>query len=493
MSRASETPPRLPSVIDGKFRVQEALDATPDTVRLLVEHIAIKRQVELHTLAEGVGAKSPAAARLLRAARAMSAISRMGLQSVVDSGTLASGVPYVVYEAVRGVSLRDLIAQNPRGLPVIRSARIVLSALEVLRDLHRAGVAVRGLGPDNIMVLDRGGSDDLVKLCRLERAAFLAEEPPDDEIPWTPYLAPETRRQSIDIVDPRVDVYAAGVMLRHLITGRTQPDRRLPDTAQRAVDRATAEEPDDRFPDAEILMSAVALLVPGESGRPPREEMPTPQDRLVADLHYLSLRRSTRHGTREGSGGDARVQLLPVLLAIEAVYRRLGPDLWARLADEVPAVEDLLPGAGKVSSNIERGVPIDLFAQMLIAADRLKGRGDMGFVTEIGDAVAERGLAKLLPDLPTPHTPAALVAGFPYVWGQITRQGRAQVTEPTRGSARLVIREQTEPSLELTGFVAGLLRGALRTTGATQHEVLVTACEALGDAADVLSVSWSTR
>ena len=425
VSRSSARPPSsMPRVVDGKFRLIETLDGGADTVRFLAEHTGIRRQVELETLAHGVPWPGPEADRLLREARAMGSVSHAAIQSVVDSGTDPDGRPYVVYEALRGTRLSEL----------------------------------------------------------------LAEATPKDEIPYTPWIAPEIRRGSAGL-DPRVDVYSVGMMLRHLITGRTQSIHPVPDTARRAIDRATAEDPDERFPDVDVLMQAVSLLVPSE-GRRPRDEMPTPQDPLAADLHWLSMRRTTRHGQRTVPEGVAKVHLLPVLLTIEAIYRRLGEDAWSQLANEVPGVDDLLPGSGNTELHLATGVPISLFAQIVSAADAIAAHGDLAMLTDITEAVAHRGLRRLLPDLPSPIVAEALIDGFPYVWSRITRQGTATVLERDLRSARLAVRDQAQPSLELSGFVAGLLRAAIRQSGVRECDVTLTSCEALGDAHDVYRVEW---
>lgn len=478
-------------MIDGKFRLVEPLDTGTDTVRFLAEHTGIRRQVELETLAEGVEFPGPAADRLLREARAMGSVSHPAIQSVVDSGTDPEGRPYVVYEALRGTALSDLLASERGGLGSVRAGRIVLGALEAIRAMHRAGIVVRGLGPENVVVLPpRDESDEEpVKLRALERAAFLAEGPPAGEVPYTPWLAPEIRRGATGL-DPRVDVYSAGMMLRHLLTGRTQSIHPVPDSARRAIERATAEDPDDRFPDVEVLMQAVALLVPNE-GRPPRDEMPTPQDPLAADLHWLSLRRTTRHGQRTVVPGEAKVHLLPVLLTIEAIYRRLGPQAWDQLAAEVPAVDDLLPGSGKTEIHLSTGVPVTLFSRIVSTADAIAGHGDLSMLTELTEAVAHRGLRRLLPDLPPALVAEALVDGFPRMWSRITRQGTPSIVERGPQTARLAVRDQAHPSLELSGFVAGLLRAAIRQTGVRECEVALISCEALGDAQDSYRVRWS--
>jgi len=61
----------------------------------------------------------------------------------------------------------------------------------------------------------------------------------------------------------------------------------------------------------------------------------------------------------------------------------------------------------------------------------------------------------------------------------------------TTGNARIAIRAQTAPSLELCALVAGLLRAQLRAL-APDAEVSTVASQALGDAADIYVLSWST-
>lgn len=490
VGRISARPPSMPRVVDGKFRLEEQLASGPDFVCFLAEHTGIRRQVELKTLGRDVPFPGgPAADRLFREARAMGCVSHPGIQSVVDSGTDPEGRPYVVYEALKGQSVAQLLAESPGGLAPVRAARIVLSTLEALRALHKAGVVVRGLGPENVVVLGPRGEDEPIKLRSLERAAFLAEEAPEGELPYNPWLAPEIRRGESGL-DPRADVYSAGVMLRHLLTGRAPRGIALSDIARRAIDRAIADDPDERFPDVEVQMQAVSLLAPSDR-RLPRSEMPTPEDPLAADLHYLSLRRSTRHWQRTAAQGQAKVHLLPVLLTIEAVYRRLGKDAWAQLAADVPAVDDLLPGSGNTEAHLTSGVAVDLFARVLGAADVIAGRGDLALLTEVGEAVAHRGLRRLLPELPTLLGADMIIDSFPQLWSKITMQGTALILERHATSARLGVKEQIEPSLELSGFVAGLLRAAIRNTGVRHSEVMLVSCQALGDALDIYGVSWT--
>jgi hypothetical protein len=177
-------------------------------------------------------------------------------------------------------------------------------------------------------------------------------------------------------------------------------------------------------------------------------------------------------------------------MIIEAIYKRIGPDLWGALVDRVPEVENLLPGAGNTDMNTTRGVPVDVVSRVLRAADDLGGRGDLALAADVGELVASRGLRRLVPSWPSPFEPDMLVDRFADVWGAVARQGEVVLLDRNRGTARVAVRGQVEPSLELCAVMAGLVREGLRGAGASRAEVYTTACQALGDVACVYGVSW---
>jgi serine/threonine-protein kinase len=470
-------------VVDGKYRVLRLLPGKGDVMRLLAEHPNIGRTVELRMLSPRQDA-DPLAQRLLeREARALGAAPHPHLQSVLDSG-VDEGRPYVALEALEGPTVAELVAEG--GLPVERAARLVLQALDGIRALHKRRVVIRALSPDNVVVLEKRDGE-VVKLRGLDRAEFLDAEPSGLAVPFSPYLAPEIRRGD-DGRDPRVDVYSAGVLFRHLLTGRAQPGADVRDElALRAIHRATSEDPDDRFPSAEVCMQAVAVCAGAEEQLSPRK---LPADPLVRDLHYLTLRRRTQHGTLAEDRKEARVELAFVLFCIEAIFRHVGHDVWARLADEVPEVEALLPSAGQSGLHGQQGVSVELFERILEAADHLGGQDDLGLLAVVADAMVERGPQRLFPELGAAPSAGTIVDAAPFLWSRIARQGRAVVQARHDESARIVIVEQAGPSLELSGLFAALVRALLRRAAGERVDVSVLACSALGDAADVLALRW---
>jgi serine/threonine-protein kinase len=482
----------LGDVIDGKYQLVDLVDEGASHVVYRAEHIGIQRQVEVKMLATHLPPGGPDAAALFRESRAAGSVAHRNVQSVVDSGVDDDGRPFVVYEALQGQTIAELVAAHPAGLPEERVASLLLELLEGLLAIHRGGVVHRNLRPRTVWIVPVRGGGEIVKIGGLEQAAFLAEgtSPPlvAGGASSSPFVAPELRFTELE-PDTRVDVYSAGVLMRLLLTGQPEPGVPVGDTARRAIERATAHEPDDRFVDAEAFQNAVSLLLPS-TGRPARDEQPTPSDPLVADLQYLKLRRSTWSGEQTAPRGEARVELLVMLLAIEGIWRTLGQSAWPRLVARVPEVEALLPGSAHVQQHLKTGVPVELASRILAAADELAGRGDLGFVAQLGDVVAQRGLRKLLAGVPDVLTPPAAAGLLDELWPAITRQGRVANLERGSRRARLIVRDQVQPSLELCALVAGVLRGTMTMSGARGVVVQTAACQALGDSACAFAIVW---
>ncbi len=487
-------PPRIPTtLLSGKYRVLRPVGVDSDgrggavrdgVLRLLAEHASIQRDVEIKLLVEHT---PEGEARLFREARALGSLSHSSTRSVLDSGTDSEGRPFVVYEALVGPTLAEVLRESPDGLEVDRAASIAMQILEGLRALHRNQVVARELSPDHIVIVDTP-KGEVAKIAQLERAAFMGDGSAEP-VRFSPWVAPEVRRGGRGL-DLRADVYSAGMMLRHLLSGRPQPGAALPDTAARAVARAAAEDPEERFPNVEVLMQCVALMLP-TAHREPRDRMTIPKDPLAADLHYLALRRSTRHGTMDLVPDDQSVlHLLLVLITVEALYRRLGEARWGQLVEAMPAIEEVLPGSGRTNEHMRAGVPVSLVSEILERADEIGGSGDLALVPEISLAIAQRGLRRLCPDLPVALVPSTIIDGFPYIWSRIARDGKARVIDHTERGAKLYI-EGHSPSLEVTGLTAGIVRAALQEAGASSADVSIVACSALGDVRDVFIVRWT--
>jgi len=484
-------PGSLPTgtIVHGKFRVIGVRPRAGDELAFKALHLSTGRRVELRLLPDGVSARSPEAERMLRSARAAGRAPHSNVLNVVDSGVDLEQRPFVVYEQFAGVSCSDLLFRSgPCELRV--AADIVGQVLDGLSALHARGVYHRQIRPENVLV--DGSADELrVKLVGLGYSLSRGREAEAPELPrgFSRYLAPEARRGEA-VATPAVDIYAAGVLLRYLLTGDAAKTSELTPAVERAIDRALADDPDERFLSAEQFRACVSAI----AGPTTRESL-LPSGSLLSDLRFM-LRRGEAARDEGGSEPDAtldlgagRLELYPVLLIVESLYARVGALGWSALLSELPDVEQLLPAAGQGQRLSADGVPAALVSAMLRQADAFSGRGNLRLIAELGEELARRGVGRFCSALPAQLTPECLVACVPVLWRSMVREGEVSFTEQSGGSARVTVRGQSLPSLELSALFAGLLRGQLRLLQG-DSELNWSASEALGDGADVYVMTW---
>ncbi len=137
-------------------------------------------------------------------ARITARLVHPGVPRVYDYGdAVADGrtVPYVVMELLTGVSLAGRVAGGP--LPWREAVRIAATVTDVLAAAHRRGVVHRDLNPSNVMLTSHG-----IKIVDFGLAALIEPEGRRRARPGPP-------------PSPADDVYAAGVLLYQLLTGRS--------------------------------------------------------------------------------------------------------------------------------------------------------------------------------------------------------------------------------------------------------------------------------
>jgi hypothetical protein len=472
-----------PLIVGNKFRMARQLCVHDEELVFEAIHTGTERRVRLHLLPRSEPPKSPLVERVRRAARAAGKVPHLHVLGVVDSGVDATGKPFLVYEYFGATTLGDWIAQQgPQPLDV--AARVICQVLEALTALHRGGVVHRWIRPENVLI-ERSGSELRTKLTGFGWAVVQGKFDDAPALPraFSRYLAPEGRRDA-HASGAALDLFAVGALLRFLLTG--DPAVCAADVrAERAIARACAEDPTERFAAAEHFLSTMATLI-SDAGA---VEHQSGADALLEDLLHLQQRRERDSGVSIAWAAESRLELYPVLMMIEAIYARLRAPGWKELCQELPEVEDLLPAAGNGVRYRSDGVSADLVASLLQAADRLAGRGDLTWLIEVGEALVKRGLTRFCPELPAQLTPESFVDCVAVVWGSMVRHGEVVVIERAAHAARIAICAQVRPSLELCAVIAGLLRAQLRLL-AGQAEVNLIAAQAVGDPADIFVLSW---
>lgn len=209
-----------------------------------------------------------------------------------DSGE-AAGLLYYVMPYVEGESLRGRLNRQGR-LPVEEAIRLTNQIASALDHAHERGVVHRDIKPENILL---AGDQAIVADFGIARAVEVAG---GERLTGTglaigtpAYMSPEQAFES-DVVDGRADVYALGCVVYEMVSGRapfdgpntrallarhaayTVPrlrgsDPAIPVFVERAVERALAKDPNDRFPTAGAFAEALTTgVVMARAPRPRR-------------------------------------------------------------------------------------------------------------------------------------------------------------------------------------------------------------------------------
>jgi tetratricopeptide (TPR) repeat protein/tRNA A-37 threonylcarbamoyl transferase component Bud32 len=193
--------------------------------------------------------------RLVREARALARLAEPNVVQLFEIGRGPSGV-FIVMELIDGVTLRRWVAdEDPEPGDILR---VIVDAARGLAAAHRAGLVHRDIKPDNLLlardgrlrVADFGLADAMMGRPSASRSHAQSTTLSRSPVGTPMYMAPEQLAGAG--VDGRADQYSLAVTLRELLDAR-----RSPKWINRAIDRALARNPDDRYPD--MLAFAAAL------------------------------------------------------------------------------------------------------------------------------------------------------------------------------------------------------------------------------------------
>ena len=207
-------------VLDGRYRVGERIARGGMASVYQATDVRLDRTVAVKVMHPGLGGDDDFAARFVREARAAARLSHPHVVAVHDQGT-DGGTVFLVMELVAGHTLRDVVRKES-PMPPARALALVEPVLSALAHAHRAGLVHRDIKPENVLIAD-GPGVGTVKVADFGLAKAVSADTQHTAtggvlIGTVSYLAPELVVDGRS--DARADVYAVGVLLYELLTGR---------------------------------------------------------------------------------------------------------------------------------------------------------------------------------------------------------------------------------------------------------------------------------
>jgi tetratricopeptide (TPR) repeat protein len=378
---APVTDPFIGAVVGDRYRIVSRIGVGGMGAVYRAEHTMMRRDLAIKVLLPELGGKEEFARRFEREAESASRLTHPNIINVTDFGHTADGSLFLVMEYLAGVSLTSVIAEGP--MPQARALKIIRQILRGLEHAHAAGIVHRDLKPDNIMLVERDGQPDVVKI--LDFGIAKVTEPQSGRealtqagvIFGTPeYLSPE---QALgEPVDARADVYAAGVILFEMLAGHrpfesddkvkiismhlahapprireVAPTVDVPTPLEQAVLQSLEKSRENRFANAGAFLRAL------EDAEAPGVEPPFELD---ATMPHLSLEGVGPRPAASGRWSGARLVAATVIGAALiaggiAVVKHRGPRsaLVATPARPAPPPPDMAERFKRVEAMLEEG------------------------------------------------------------------------------------------------------------------------------------------
>lgn len=365
---------QLPVVFNDRYQLFKKIGEGGLAEVFQAQDMSLGRMVAVKVLREQFTRDPTFLVNFHREAQSAAKLSNTYIVAVYDFGQYQNR-PYIVMEWIPGSDLRTRLNQR-RKISVEHAVEYTIQICSAVGTAHRAGLVHGDLKPGNILITNA----DQVKVTDFGLARALGESSmDDDEVVWgTPaYFAPE--QASGDILLPATDVYAIGIILYEMVTGRLpfvgvddqdtarkqlyeahipadQVDPKIPEPVARIIDAAMAKSPNERFLTADHLREALIMYKQGSltltsqqtpisavvgspvqgSAQPPRK--PAAPPRSAARPRQAS---SGFDGVMLGLGMVAILAVLGLVPLFVAVYSAFANSGLSASAVQVPDVVGL--------------------------------------------------------------------------------------------------------------------------------------------------------
>lgn len=341
--------PRIGTTLAGRYVLEGVIGEGGMATVYRARHRLVDRPCAVKVMSQTFAGNEVIRERFRREAKAAQKLAHPNIIEIFDQGETTDGCLYLVMELLEGEPLAALLERGP--VPLERTLPILIHVCRALARAHDLEVIHRDLKPENVYIAVGDDGEDRAVLLDFGIARSMQDSrlTGSGEVFGTPqYMAPE-RITSID-AGPSADLYAVGVMLYEMLTGRLPFDAK--DVASFFVKHLKQPAPSMRELDPTLPEEVDALARQLMAKTP--EERPVDAHRVVADLTGIAARLGLRvpeepKDEEQSSRGPAQT-LPPVAIdrwvrrtavfeqMLETAYPNGRPAEPAKLLDQVKAL-----------------------------------------------------------------------------------------------------------------------------------------------------------
>ncbi|BAU99912.1 Stk1 family PASTA domain-containing Ser/Thr kinase [Aurantimicrobium minutum] len=472
-------------VIAGRYELGKLVGSGGMAEVYIAQDAVLGRKVAIKVLNEDLANNKKFLSRFQQEARSASSLTHPNIVKVLDAGeesvTDADGTEhvraYMVMEYVEGLELSKLVARGPLKVPeAVRVAGEILSAVEFA---HSAGIVHCDIKPDNIMITRQGNVKVLdFGIARAAAAAFDDLAQTTSVLGTAAYFSPEQAQGKK--VDARTDIYAIGVVLFEMLTGKVpfegdtavalahqhihaQPvapstfNTKVTPALDAVVLKALSKAPKDRYQSTQAFGTALQDAASGKVVVP--EAKPEPIEELLGPISEPALEKTDTSSNELPAefaflfGDDP--QTAPTLVQPEEF--RPEPKRVVAIVGIVALVFGAIAGMGLWVATLK---PVNLFPTSTVTVPELKGETyeaaekelkDLGLyptkVEESSGLVKTGKVIRTEPGKETVIEPGALVQVF-------VSTGKTKVAIPDVSGLPL---EEAKTTITDAGFKVGLV------------------------------------
>ena len=257
------------------------------------KHALLQRPTAIKLLLPGK-AKEKSILKFEREVQLTSQLTHPNTIQIYDFGRTSDGIFYYAMEYINGINLKQMVTTFG-GQPPGRVIHIIKQICASLLEAHLSGLIHRDIKPANIIVSNRGGMVDVVKVLDFgivkdrKTSGNNSQLTHEDMVSGTPaYISPESIKEP-DKVDSRSDIYSLGATSYYLLSGKDvfeglspmdilrkhmnkiplRPSKRMkqsyPQDLEEVIMKCLEKNPENRFSDTKQLNDQLNLCVDNNS------------------------------------------------------------------------------------------------------------------------------------------------------------------------------------------------------------------------------------